>query len=155
MPPFDYRTACESVALSIQDNDSDLDLVLTSDYLHPDLDAFKRSHEEHIFGLHAAFGTFMSGVTSLSTTLMDTLDVAMLWERTSPILEGMPEVDANKADSGRLGGKLAVEHVAFRYHKAGPVVLDDVSLYAAPEECIALVGPSGGQIDHLPVTVRA
>ena len=93
---------------------------------------------------NAAFGTFMSGVTSLSTTLIDTLDVATLWERARPILEGRPEVDANKADPGRLVGKLAMEHVTFRYRKDGPVVLDDVSLHAAPGECIALVGPSGG-----------
>jgi len=92
---------------------------------------------------NTAFGTFIGGVTGLSNTLIDTLDVATLWERAKPILEGVPEVDASKADPGRLMGKLAVERVTFRYRADGPVVLDDVSLYAAPGEFIALVGPSG------------
>jgi NHLM bacteriocin system ABC transporter ATP-binding protein len=92
---------------------------------------------------NTAFGTFIGGVTSLSNTLIDTLDVATLWERARPILEGIPEVDASKADPGRLVGKLAIEHVTFRYRDDGPVVLDDVSLHAAPGEFIALVGPSG------------
>jgi NHLM bacteriocin system ABC transporter ATP-binding protein len=92
---------------------------------------------------NTAFGTFIGGVTSLSNTLIDTLDVATLWERARPILEGVPEVDASKADPGRLMGKLAMEHVTFRYRDDGPVVLDDVSLHAAPGEFIALVGPSG------------
>ena len=51
---------------------------------------------------NAAFGVFISGVTSLSSTLIDMLDVATMWERVRPILQGVPEVDASKADPGRL-----------------------------------------------------
>ena len=48
-----------------------------------------------------------------------------------------------QSDPGRLTGTLALEHVTFRYREHGPVILDDVSLHAAPGEFIALVGPSG------------
>jgi NHLM bacteriocin system ABC transporter ATP-binding protein len=92
---------------------------------------------------HAAFGLFLSGVTSLSTTLIDVLDVTTLWERARPIMEATPEVHTGQNDPGRLTGTLALEHITFRYRESGPVILDDVSLHAAPGEFIALVGPSG------------
>jgi ABC-type bacteriocin/lantibiotic exporter with double-glycine peptidase domain len=92
---------------------------------------------------NAAFGTFIGGATSLSTTIIDLLDVSTLFGRARPILEGTAEVDASKTDPGRLSGKLALEHVTFRYHENGAVILDDVSMHAAPGEFIALVGPSG------------
>jgi NHLM bacteriocin system ABC transporter ATP-binding protein len=92
---------------------------------------------------HAAFGLFLSGATSLSTTLIDVLHVTTLWERARPIVEATPEVHTGQSDPGRLTGTLALEHVTFRYRERGPVILDDVSLHAAPGEFIALVGPSG------------
>ena len=92
---------------------------------------------------HAAFGICMAGATSLSNTMVDLLEVATLWERARPILAAMPEVAATQAPPGRLRGALALDRVTFRYQEHGPVVLDDVSLQAAPGEFIALVGPSG------------
>jgi len=92
---------------------------------------------------HAAFGICMAGATSLSNTIVALLEVITLWERARPILAATPEVDTTKADPGRLRGVLALDHVTFRYQEHGPVVLDDVSLHAAPGEFIALVGPSG------------
>lgn len=92
---------------------------------------------------NAAYGTFIGGATSLSNTIIDLLEVSTLFERARPILEGEPEVDSDKTDPGRLTGKLAVEHVTFRYQEDGAVILDDVSIHAEPGEFIALVGPSG------------
>jgi ATP-binding cassette subfamily C protein len=92
---------------------------------------------------HAAFGICMAGATSLSNTVVDLLEVATLWERARPILAATPEVDTTQAPPGRLRGAVALDHVTFRYQDHGPVVLEDVSLRAAPGEFIALVGPSG------------
>lgn len=92
---------------------------------------------------NAAFGTFIGGVTSLSTTVIDVLQVLPLWKRAEPILSAIPEVDANKTDPGRLVGKLTVDHVIFRYRDDGALTLDDVSIQADPGQFIALVGPSG------------
>lgn len=92
---------------------------------------------------NAAFGTFISGTTSLSGTIVDVLQVVPLWNRAKPILEAKPEVDGNKADPGRLMGRVVVDHVVFRYRNDGPMTLDDVSLRAEPGEFIALVGASG------------
>jgi NHLM bacteriocin system ABC transporter ATP-binding protein len=92
---------------------------------------------------NAAFGTFIGGATSLSSTIIDVLQVVPLWERAQPILESKPEVDSEKADPGRLSGRVVVDHVIFRYRDDGPLTLDDVSIHAEPGEFIAFVGASG------------
>ncbi|MBD2199408.1 MULTISPECIES: NHLP bacteriocin export ABC transporter permease/ATPase subunit [Calothrix] len=92
---------------------------------------------------NAAFGTFISGATSLSSTAVDILEALPLWERAQPILQATPEVDGSKTDPGRLSGRVEISHVIFRYRPDGALTLDDVSLRAEPGEFIALVGPSG------------
>lgn len=92
---------------------------------------------------NTAFGTFISGTTSLSTTVIDVLEVLPIWQRAQPILQATPEVNAAKADPGRLSGQVVIDRVNFRYRTDGALILDDVSLRAEPGEFIALVGPSG------------
>jgi NHLM bacteriocin system ABC transporter ATP-binding protein len=91
----------------------------------------------------AAFAIFMTGVTNLSNTLINILEVVTLWKRSQPILTAEPEVDLDKSDPGRLQGQVIVDHVTFRYREDGPFTLDQVSLQADPGEFIAIVGPSG------------
>ncbi|MEM6255944.1 MAG: NHLP bacteriocin export ABC transporter permease/ATPase subunit [Cyanobacteria bacterium P01_D01_bin.156] len=92
---------------------------------------------------NAAFAIFISGVTSLSLTMIDVLDVIPLWMRSQPILEAHPEVTTEKTDPGQLTGAFCVDHVTFRYRDDGPLILNDVTVEAKPGEFIALVGPSG------------
>jgi NHLM bacteriocin system ABC transporter ATP-binding protein len=90
-----------------------------------------------------AFGIFISGVTNLSNTLIEVLDIIPLWQRSQPILAAQPEVNCNQADPGRLSGKIQVDHVSFRYREEGALTLDDVCIEAQPGEFVALVGSSG------------
>lgn len=90
-----------------------------------------------------AYGTFISGATSLSNTIVSLLDVVPLWQRAQPILKATPEVDLNKADPGQISGTITVDRASFRYRDDGPLILDNVSLETKPGEFIALVGPSG------------
>ncbi len=92
---------------------------------------------------NAAFGTFISGATSLSNTFVEVLQVLPLWHRVLPILAAEPEMNDSKTDPGRLSGRLAIDHVIFRYRDDGPLTLNDVSIRAEPGEFIAIVGPSG------------
>lgn len=92
---------------------------------------------------NAAFGSFISGATALSNSLIDILSIVALWEQAKPILHAMPEVDEQKADPGRISGKVNVDRVTFRYGQDGPITLDQVSVQAEPGEFIAIVGPSG------------
>lgn len=92
---------------------------------------------------NSAFGTFIRGATDLSNTATTVLHVVPQWKRAQPILTTIPEVDLSKADPGRLMGRIAVDHMTFRYRNDGPLTLDDVSIRAEPGEFIALVGGSG------------
>nr|WP_322714768.1 NHLP bacteriocin export ABC transporter permease/ATPase subunit [Nostoc sp. ChiSLP03a]MDZ8216033.1 NHLP bacteriocin export ABC transporter permease/ATPase subunit [Nostoc sp. ChiSLP03a] len=92
---------------------------------------------------NVAFGTFINGATSLSSTVVEVLQVLPLWQRAQPILQAEPEISCAQADPGRLSGKLVVDRVTFRYRDDGPLTLDDVNIRAEPGEFIAIVGPSG------------
>ncbi|MDZ8106208.1 MAG: NHLP bacteriocin export ABC transporter permease/ATPase subunit [Nostoc sp. DedQUE12a] len=92
---------------------------------------------------NSAFGTFVGGATGMSNTLTDIIQIIPQWKRAQPIVQMLPEVQQNKADPGKLMGRIAVDRVCFRYRKDGPLILQDVSIYAEPGEFIALVGGSG------------
>ncbi|NEO41210.1 MAG: NHLP bacteriocin export ABC transporter permease/ATPase subunit [Moorea sp. SIOASIH] len=92
---------------------------------------------------NTAFGTFITSATRLSNTLIDSLDITILWERAQPILQTKPEVDADKSHPGRLSGKLKLDQVCFRYRQDSPLVLDNITLDAKAGEFIAIFGPSG------------
>ncbi|HEY9657456.1 MAG TPA: ABC transporter transmembrane domain-containing protein, partial [Allocoleopsis sp.] len=47
---------------------------------------------------NTAFATFMVGVTTLSNSLVDLLEIGVLWDYAKPIAEELPEVDLDKAD---------------------------------------------------------
>ncbi|MBO9540118.1 NHLP bacteriocin export ABC transporter permease/ATPase subunit [bacterium] len=92
---------------------------------------------------NAAFGSFVAGLTGIGSSVTSLMQVVSLWERAKPILEALPEVGPDKVDPGRLSGRIAFEHVSFRYTPEAPHVLRDVSLALNPGEFVALVGPSG------------
>ncbi|HKV11786.1 MAG TPA: NHLP bacteriocin export ABC transporter permease/ATPase subunit [Thermoanaerobaculia bacterium] len=92
---------------------------------------------------NAAFGQFLAAALSLVSVFSSVLAIVPVYERLTPILETVPEVDESKADPGELSGEIEFSHVSFRYQKDGPLILDDVSFKAGPGEFIALVGPSG------------
>jgi NHLM bacteriocin system ABC transporter ATP-binding protein len=92
---------------------------------------------------NATFTVFINGAIEISNTLSDILEIFPLWERARPIVQSPLESNPNNADPGRLTGRIALEHVTFRYREDGPLTLDDVSVHAEPGEFIALVGPSG------------
>jgi len=92
---------------------------------------------------NAAFGQFLAAALSMIGVFSSVLTLVPIYERLSPILLEVPEVDTSKAEAGDLSGEIEFSHVSFRYQPDGPLILDDVSFRAGPGEFIALVGPSG------------
>ncbi|NWF34034.1 type I secretion system permease/ATPase [Stenotrophomonas sp. SAM-B] len=54
-----------------------------------------------------------------------------------------PASSPSRASLPSVEGRIALEHVAFRYRPDGPEVLSELSLDIAPGEIIGVVGPSG------------
>lgn len=96
-----------------------------------------------LLAFSAAFGTFQGGVISLSNTGTNLLNIIPLWERAEPILHTSLESRLDQSDPGRLQGDIQIDHMVFRYREDGPLILDGISLSAAPGEFVALVGSSG------------
>ncbi|MEM1360807.1 MAG: ATP-binding cassette domain-containing protein [Pseudomonadota bacterium] len=92
---------------------------------------------------NAAFGQFIASVSAFGLAL-STISIAIpLASRALPVFSTPPEIKTNAKDPGRLTGRIAVNHLSFRYQDDGPMILDDVSFSAEPGNFIALVGPSG------------
>jgi ATP-binding cassette subfamily C protein len=96
-----------------------------------------------LLAFYAAFGQFLASTLAMVGVLSSLLVLVPLYERLSPILEALPEVDESKTEPGELAGDIEFSHVSFRYQGDGPLILDNVSFRARPGEFIALVGPSG------------
>jgi ATP-binding cassette subfamily C protein len=92
---------------------------------------------------HAAFGAFVSAVSGLAGAVASLLPFLHQWRRVKPVIGSQPEVRDGQDDPGRLGGRIALDQVTFRYASGLPIVLDGVSIVAEPGEAVALVGPSG------------
>ncbi|OAN49556.1 hypothetical protein A6A04_19240 [Paramagnetospirillum marisnigri] len=91
----------------------------------------------------AAFTMFMGSLTQVSRAVIQCFNVKPMIDRTKPLLDAVPEVDASKEDPGRLSGDIEVNNVYFRYDHESPRVLNGLTLQVRPGEFIALVGPSG------------
>ena len=118
-------------------------LGLATAYMELSLNVKQDLTVGRFLAFYAAFGLFLSGITTFSKTVVNLLEVSILWERVQPILMAQPEVDPSKADPGQLEGYVKLDRVSFRYRSEGTPVLDRVTLEANPGEFIAIVGPSG------------
>ncbi|MBK5969997.1 MULTISPECIES: NHLP bacteriocin export ABC transporter permease/ATPase subunit [Thiorhodovibrio] len=92
---------------------------------------------------NVALGQFVGGAFGLISMLVRLSILPAYYERVEPILTTTTEQSEGAADPGDIQGEVAVEGVVFRYQPDGAVVLDGVSLHAAPHEMVAVVGPSG------------
>ncbi len=99
-------------------------------------------------GTMLAVGALAAGFFAPLSTLVSTaLQMQMLgsyFERIDDVLETPPEQERGTAlVKPRLGGRITLDGVSFRYNPAAPLVVDDVSLDIAAGSFVALVGPSG------------
>jgi NHLM bacteriocin system ABC transporter ATP-binding protein len=90
-----------------------------------------------------AYGLFVAGVTAVSQTLVDVVDVLAREHLLRPLLQEPMEDTGRRAQPGPLRGHAALEQVHFRYRPGDVFALRDINLTARPGEFLAIVGPSG------------
>lgn len=116
----------------------------TSIFMKDDMTAGKTPLSTGDFlAFNAAFTAFLTAMAQMTLSFFAALSAVPLYERALPILQGVPELDAKKADPGELQGDVEIGHVIFRYIQDGPPVLNDLSIKMKPGEFVAIVGPSG------------
>ena len=91
----------------------------------------------------SAFAIFSTSTLGLMKTIIDSNRVLPLYELAKPILETLPEYDAEKPDPGVINGAIELKHINFRYNPDGPLILKDVSLTIQEGEYVGIVGASG------------
>jgi ABC-type bacteriocin/lantibiotic exporter with double-glycine peptidase domain len=87
---------------------------------------------------------FLEPLSQLVSTAaqMETLRAHL--DRLGEVFEAPKEQDlARVRPAPRLGGRITLESVSFRYHRLGREVLRSVSLDVQPGQFVAIVGPSG------------
>jgi NHLM bacteriocin system ABC transporter ATP-binding protein len=92
---------------------------------------------------YAAYGAFTGGFLHFSSSLLNVYQIIPLYERAKPILESIPESNAEKHNPNKLKGNIEIANLSFRYEKDAPLALEDISLKIEAGEQVAFVGGSG------------
>jgi HlyB family type I secretion system ABC transporter len=97
-----------------------------------------------MLALNALAGTFLGPLTSLISDGQLLQVVRSHFERIADVMEAKPEQDVQVArQPPRLTGRIALEHVGFRYDPHAPNVLKDIVVHIEPGQKIAIVGRTG------------
>jgi ABC-type bacteriocin/lantibiotic exporter with double-glycine peptidase domain len=87
---------------------------------------------------------FLSPLATLMTTASQFQLLGSYIERLDDVLDAPAEQDHSKVrPADTLRGRIALEHVSFRYGAIGPLALREVSLEIEPGQHVAIVGRSG------------
>ncbi len=87
---------------------------------------------------------FLTPLSTLVSTAVQLQLLGSYLDRINDVLETPKEQERGEVPrAGRLGGRITLDDVSFRYGPAAPLVVRDVSLDVAPGSFVALVGSSG------------
>ncbi|MFM8831931.1 MAG: ABC transporter transmembrane domain-containing protein, partial [Spartobacteria bacterium] len=92
---------------------------------------------------NSAFGQMLSAILGAASATITLVNCLPVYERLRPIITADVERDSTGADPGRLGGRIDVVDLRFRYANDQPAVLDGLSFSAEPGEFVAIVGSTG------------
>lgn len=94
-------------------------------------------------GFTAAFGSFSAAVLQAVSATLTLNDLLPLYDRARPVLETLPELEANTQLPGDLTGDIELNGITFAYGADGAPVLRDLSLHIHAGEYVGIVGVSG------------
>ena len=93
--------------------------------------------------VYTVFIAFQSAVARLGESFGTVAAMLPAFDQMRPLLAAVPESEVGGEPVERLGGDVLFDHVSFRYDSDGPLILDDVTIRAAPGEFVAIAGESG------------
>jgi ABC-type bacteriocin/lantibiotic exporter with double-glycine peptidase domain len=97
-----------------------------------------------MLAISALAGRLLVPLTGLVSIALQFRTVRGYLDRLDDVLETEPEQVMHSVPAQHtLEGRVALEHVSFRYRTHGPLVVDDVSLELHPGQHVAIVGRSG------------
>lgn len=94
-------------------------------------------------GFASAFGAFSRAMLQAVSCVFTANSIAAKYRRVRPLLEQLPEIEADTDLPGDLTGDIEISNVTFAYNKESGPVLKNLSLHIHPGEYIGIVGPSG------------
>lgn len=87
---------------------------------------------------------FLMPLSTLVSTAVQLQLLGSYLDRINDVLETPREQERDQVTrAGRLGGRVTLEKISFRYSPVAPLVVRDVSVDIAPGSFVALVGSSG------------
>ena len=93
--------------------------------------------------VYTVFIAFQSAIARLGDSFGAVAAMLPAFDQMRPLLAPVPETEVEGEPVEFLGGEILFDHVSFRYDPDGPLILDDVTIHAAPGEFVAIAGESG------------
>ena len=93
--------------------------------------------------VYIVFIAFQSAIARLGESFGTVAAMLPAFDQMRPLLAAVPETEVGGEPVEHLGGDVLLDHVSFRYDPDGPLILDDVTIRAAPGEFVAIAGESG------------
>jgi NHLM bacteriocin system ABC transporter ATP-binding protein len=97
----------------------------------------------HFIAFTVAYGMISGAILALADMSTTIAGLKPLLEKIAPLLETIPEAASEKQAISRLSGNIELNNVSFRYNKAMPLVLDNLSLKIRKGQYVAIVGKTG------------
>ncbi|MBS7525363.1 NHLP bacteriocin export ABC transporter permease/ATPase subunit [Fusibacter paucivorans] len=97
----------------------------------------------NFIAFQVSYGIVSSAIMALANAAMTLASIKPLMDMVEPILEAVPEVNAQKIQVTSLSGKIELSNVSFKYDTDGPTILKNIQLQVQPGEYMAIVGGSG------------
>ena len=93
--------------------------------------------------VYTVFIAFQSAVARLGESFGTVAAMLPAFDQMRPLLAAVPESEVGGEPVEHLGGDVLFDHLSFQYDPDGPLILDDVTIRAAPGEFVAIAGESG------------
>ena len=93
--------------------------------------------------VYTVFIAFQAAIARLGDSFGTVAAMVPAFDQMRPLLDAVPETEAQGEPVERLGGEVLFDRVSFRYEPDGPLILDDVTIRAEPGDFVAIAGESG------------